>query len=133
MPTPSARRLYKPYSGISVQIPNDGTYHQLLALILAANSGEAVRSKYLTIQSDPRRSTAYALIGEGPLDDQGATNPTVVSTTNYALALGVGNIAYYEGPGSMGGDDYVNISRFWVINDASGTGIVWLNIQALRG
>ena len=133
MPTPSASRLYKPYQAISVQVPNDSANHQLLSLITAANAGEPVRGKFVVIQNDPIRSTAYALFGEAPTDDQGNSNPTVLSAINYGKALAVGSSQTYDGASAANGDENVNMARFWIRNNGASTGILWLNVEVVRG
>jgi hypothetical protein len=120
---------YKPYSAIRVSIPNDGAAHNIQALMSAVDPQAPIHAKYFTIQNDVLTSTANAIIGEGPLTDQGASNPAAVTTSNYGVVL------LAKQSETFGGfwDEYINICRFYVINDGTSTGVVNLCIQAARG
>lgn len=118
----------KPWSTITVSIPNDGQPHQLLPLMFALDPHAPVRGKYVVLQNDPITSTANAFLGEGPLDDQGAANPSVVTTTN-RLVIAAGESETFGG----WWDEYNNLARYWVINDASATGVLNITIQVSRG
>lgn len=130
MAVTSTRVIYKGYTGVSIQVPNNSTPVQLLALLQANNVQSPVRAKYFVVQIDPKRSTANLLIGEKATDDQGNSNPTALSSTNYGACLVPGDSETF---GGYWGDEFVNISRFWLLNDATGTGVLWLNIQTVRG
>lgn len=128
---PPSRTTYKGYGGVSIQIPNDGTNYQFLPLLLAKNNMSPNSMKYLVIQNDTLRSTANMLMGEGPfLETDGTTaNPTVLSATNYGIVLLPGDSETFGGSWDT---NYTQFARIWVRNDATGTGVLWVNIQTVR-
>lgn len=133
MASSTLKPTYDPYFGGVVNIPNDGAAHQIFALMKALNPNAPFHCKYLTIQSVPAgslASTANALIGESALNDQGAANPSKVTTTNFGVTLIPGASETF---GGYWGDEYNNVTRYWVINDGTGTGVVNLSIQCVRG
>ena len=120
---------WQPYAGITVTVPNDSAIHQIYALMKAVNPLAPIHCKYLVIQNDPILSTANVFIGEGPTDSQGASNPSVLTATNKAAVIMAGSSETFGG----WWDDYNNIARYYALNDGTGTGVVKLNIQAVRG
>jgi hypothetical protein len=120
--------LYKPYSAIRVTVPNDGVPHQLFALMLAIDPNANPRCKYFTIQNDAS-SAANCLMGEKATDDQNKTNPAALTATMYGVRLAPLDSETFGGFW----DEYNNIARFWVLNDGTGTGVLRLAVQAIRG
>ena len=132
MATSLLKPIYDAYFAGVISIPNDSAPHQIFALMKAINPTAPYHCKYFTIQSVPAGSlvsTANALIGESALDNQGATNPSKLTSTNFGVILVPGASETFGG----WWDEFNNIARYWVINDGTGTGVVSLAVQAVRG
>lgn len=120
--------LYKSFSTITVSVPNDSAIHSVYALTSAIDPQAPIRGKFVNIQNDPLTSTANCFLGEGPKTDQGDNNPAVVSATNHTTIL--------QGASeNFGGfwDSYNQVTRWYVINDGTGTGVLNLTVQVARG
>jgi len=118
--------LYDPYFAVSVTIPNDGANHKLFTLLTAVDPSCPVRARYVTVQNDPTSSDAI-LIGSAPTNDQGASSPSVLSSSNYGFKLIVGANEPLWGTR----DEDFAIVRYWV--RTTGVGTAKLNFQAIRG
>lgn len=122
---PSPTPTYSTYTAITLTIPADGTIRELLGLLRAVNPRVTPRTKYVAVQCDIT-STGTVLIGEAATDDQGKSNPSVLTSSNYGVKLGPG---YSETFGGFREEDY-NIARFWVLA-TGGSAIV--NVQLVSG
>lgn len=129
MASSTIKTTYLGYAGITVSVPNDSAPHQIYALMAAIDPKAPKHTQYLAIQNHPLVSTANALIGESALDDQGATNPSKLTSSNCGVVLLPADSETFGG----WHDEYNNITRLWVINDGSGTGVLSLNVTCMRG
>ena len=110
---------------VTITVPNDAARHSLYTLLLAIQPICPPRTRWMTIQV-PAASAGTLLFGDGPLNEDGTTNPTALTATNVGLSIAAGAaVEYFYGIS----DADFTLTKFYV---QSSGGIVTANVQIIR-
>ena len=112
-------------ASVTLTVPNDAAAHSLFTLISAIQPICPTRTRWMTIQV-PATSAGTLLIGDGPKNEDGTTNPSALTATNVGLSIAAGAaVEYFYGIS----DADFTLTKFYVL--ASG-GAVTVNVQIIR-
>jgi hypothetical protein len=109
----------------TVVIPNDGASHSLYTLLLAIQPIAPPRTRWMTVQVDSA-SAGSVLFGDGPINEDGSTNPAALTSTMYGLKMTTASPTEYW-YGII--DENYTLPKFYVM--ASG-GIATIHVQIIR-
>lgn len=109
----------------TVVVPNDSASHSLFTLLQSVQPICPTRTRWMTIQVDGS-SAGSLLIGDGPINEDGTTNPAALTSTNFGLKITTtSQTEYFYG---ITDSDYT-ITKFYVM--ASG-GAATIHVQIIR-
>ncbi len=109
----------------TITVPNDSASHSLFTLLQAVQPIAPQRTKWMTIQVDSA-SAGSLLVGDGPLNEDGTTNPAALTSTNFGLKMTTSSpTEYWYGIR----DEDFTLTKFYVM--ASG-GAATIHVQIIR-